>query len=100
MSSLDISMFDTDELKLTLFYALIRQSSKATTQFMTQPLNVMTEHKQVLEYIKKGYIDRYNGFVFKSNISGDTFNTYLYDRDNGFGAAERIVNFIKAELKL
>lgn len=98
MPTVDISMFNTDDLKLTLFYTLI-QRSKATTQFITQKIN-LAEHKQVLEYIKKGYIDRYNGFVFKSNISGDTFDTGMYDRDNGPGAAERIVNFIKAELKL
>jgi len=91
-------MFDTDDLKLTLFYALI-QRSKATTQFITQEFNLF-QHKQVLDMIKKGYIDRYNGHVFKSDISGDTFDTGLYDRDNGTGAAERIVNFIKAELQL
>jgi hypothetical protein len=98
MPTVDISMFNTDDLKLTLFYALI-QRSKATTQFISQAIN-MAENKKVLEYIKNGYIDRYNGFVFKSNINGDTFDTTLYDRDNGLGAAERIVNFIKAELKL
>ena len=98
MQSLDISMFNTDDLKLTLFYALI-QRSKATANFITQNFN-LAEHQQVLNMIKKGHIDYYNGRVFKSNISGDTFNTGLYDRENGSGAAERIVNFIKAELKL
>jgi hypothetical protein len=98
MPTLNISMFNSDDLKLTLFYALI-QRSKATTQFITQEINLF-QTKQVLDMIKKGYIDRYNGQVFKSDISGDTFDTGLYDRDNGTGAAERIVNFIKSELKL
>jgi len=98
MPIVDISMFSNDNLKLILFYTLV-QRSKPTTQFITQEIK-LTEHKKALELINKGYIDRYNGYVFKSDISGDKFDTGLYDRDNGPGAAERIVNFIKSELKL
>ena len=99
MTSLDISMFDTDELKLTLFYTLIRRSTNHS-QFMVGEVN-LDNHKEILTMIKRGHIDYYNGIGFKSNISGDTFNTYLYDRDHGGpGTAERIVNYIKAELKL
>jgi hypothetical protein len=97
MPTLDISMFNTDELKLTLFYGLIRQSK--TSQFATHALN-LSQYKEVLTAIKRGYIDRYNGFVFKSDISGNEFDTFLYNRDNGEGAAERIVKQIITELKL
>lgn len=99
MTSLDISMFNTDELKLTLFYTLIQRSTNRS-QFMIGGIN-LANHKDILAMIKHGHIDYYNGIGFKSNISGNTFNTYLYDRDNGGpGTAERIVNYIKAELKL
>jgi hypothetical protein len=99
MTSVDISMFDTDELKLTLFYTLIQRSTNRS-QFMIGEVN-LAHHKEILDRVKKGFIDYYDGIGFKSNISGDTFNTYLYNRDNGGpGTAERIVNYIKAELNL
>jgi len=99
MSSVDISMFDTDELKLTLFYTLIKRSTNRS-QFFTQEIS-LSGNTEILKQIKKGHIDYYNGISFKSNISGNTFNTYLYDRDNGGpGTAERIVNYIKEELNL
>ncbi len=97
MPTVDISMFNTDELKLVLFYGLLRQSK--SSQFITRALDI-TQYKAVLTAIKRGYIDRYNGLVFKSDISGNEFDTFLYDRDNGAGAAERIVKQIIAELQL
>jgi hypothetical protein len=99
MTSLDISMFNTDNLKLTLFYTLIQRSTNRS-KFIIGEVD-LANHKEILTMIKRGPIDYYNGIGFKSNISGDTFNTYLYDRDNGgTGTAERIVNYIKTELKL
>ena len=41
------------------------------------------------------YFDYLQGRVMKVDLSGDTFNPRLYDRDNGDGAAERAVNSIR-----
>jgi len=49
-----------------------------------------SSNEDALRAIKRGYIDRYNGKVIKANLSGKTFDTSLYNRDNGYGAAERI----------
>ena len=99
MTSVDISMFDTDELKLTLFYTLL-QKSTTRSKFMIGEVN-LAYHKDALDRVKRGFIDYYDDIGIKIDISGDTFNTYLYNRDNGGpGTAERIVNYIKAELKL
>jgi hypothetical protein len=95
---MDISMFNTDDLKLVLFFSLINKSV-SKTQFNTSETG-LDDYKLALTAVKKGYIDRFNGRVFKSNISGDTFNTYLYNRDNGAGAAERIVESIRLQLNL
>lgn len=38
------------------------------------------------------YIDYYNGRVIKADISGDTANPYLYDRDNGTGSFQNAVD--------
>lgn len=94
----DISMFNTDNLKLTLFYCLINNSSHQT-RFISRDADI-SQHDYALRCIKKGYIDRFNGRVFKTDISGSTFETGLYNRDNGNGAAERIVKQIINDLKL
>ena len=42
-----------------------------------------------------GYFDYVNGRVMKVDLSGDELNPSLYDRDNGAGAAARIINGLK-----
>jgi len=95
---IDISMFDTDALKLSLFYALIK-SSVSTAYFMQVDLD-LSNYSDTLRSIKKGYIDYFNGRVFKADISGKLFDAGLYNRDNGQGAAERIVSNLREQLKL
>ena len=98
-TSIDISMFNTDALKLTLFYALINKSTSNNSSYFMYLGNELS-YDATLRMVKKGYIDYFNGCVFKSNISGDIFETGLYHRDNGNGAAERIVKDIRAQLKI
>jgi hypothetical protein len=97
-TTVDISMFNTDNLKLTLFYSLINKST-SNKNIITADAD-LSEYNDTLRSIKKGYIDYYNGRVFKANISGKTFETGLYNRDNGNGAAERIVKDIIEQLNL
>lgn len=47
----------------------------------------------------KGYIDYFCGRCIKSDLSGDTANTSLYNRDAGNGAFEEIVKKMQEELK-
>jgi len=97
-TEIDISMFDTDHLKLTLFTMLIN-NSMSKTNFITTDVD-LSQYDHALKCIKKGYIDRFNGCVFKGDISGTTFNSGLYNRDNGPGAAERIVKYIRDQLQI
>lgn len=39
--------------------------------------------------------DYVNGRVIKVNLSGDEFDPWFYDRDNGDGAAQRIVDALR-----
>lgn len=41
--------------------------------------------------------DYLNGRVMKVDLSGDELNTWLYNRDNGDGAAERIIESLRHE---
>lgn len=97
-TTVDISMFNTDALKLTLFYSLINKST-SNRNIITADAD-LTQHDLALHCIKKGYIDYFNGRVFKSNISGNDFQTGLYNRDNGNGTAERIVKDIREQLNI
>ena len=41
------------------------------------------------------YVDYFQGAMIKTDFKGDTIDSYLYDRDIGSGALQRIVDDIK-----
>ena len=95
---IDISMLDNDYLKLSLFQMLVNNST-SQTNFITTDMD-LTQHELALRCIKNGYIDRFNGRVLKMDLRGPTLDGRLYDRENGNGAAERIVKFIRDLAKI
>ena len=44
------------------------------------------------------YFDYLRGRVLKVDLSGDTFSSRLYDRDNGPGAAEEVIQQLRQAL--
>ncbi len=44
------------------------------------------------------YVDYLKGRVMKVNLSSDTFDPWLYDRDNGDGAAADVVTRLRQSL--
>lgn len=44
----------------------------------------------------KGYIDYLGGRVMKVDLSGDSLDTYLYNRDNGPQAAEKVIQQLRS----
>lgn len=44
---------------------------------------------------EQSYFDYLRGRVMKVDLKGDSFDPWLYDRDNGSGAAERAISFIR-----
>ncbi len=95
---IDISMFNNDFLKLSLFQMLVNNSTNQTN-FITTDMD-LTQYEMALRCINNGYIDRFNGRAIKADLRGPTFDGRLYNRDNGNGAAERIVKFIRELAKL
>jgi hypothetical protein len=101
MSYVDISMFNTDALKLTLFYSLVNKSTTASPILDLHPSEPnYSDYAKALAVIKRGHIDRYEGRVIKGNLSGNTFSTHNYNRDNGFNAAENIIQKIRTTLNI
>ena len=95
---IDISMCNNDFLKLSLFQMLVNNST-SPTNFITTDMD-LTQYEMALRCINNGYIDRFNGRVIKADLRGPTLDGRLYNRDNGIGAAERIVKFIRDLAKL
>ena len=53
--------------------------------------------EQAAAYIERSTeFDYLNGRVMKIDLSADTFDERLYDRDNGHGAAERAIAPLRA----
>jgi hypothetical protein len=50
--------------------------------------------------VGQGYFDYLKGRVMKVSLSGDEFDPWLYDRDNGTGAAARAISHISQTAKV
>lgn len=57
----------------------------------------MTEEEEAEELLRMGtYFDYLKGRVMKVDLSNDDcFEEWLYDRDNGNGAAQRAINQLR-----
>jgi hypothetical protein len=52
------------------------------------------------ERVNRGHIDYYEGVAIKTDLSKDTVNTYLYNRDAGVGKFERVVAAMRNDLQV
>jgi len=59
------------------------------------PAPVFNLEKYKREISEDGYIDYFCGRLIKTNLSGDIVDPYLYDRDNGEGAFQSVVDKLK-----
>jgi hypothetical protein len=65
-------------------------------QATEEPLSEEVAAKELED--REGYIDYLFGRVMKVNLSKDTFNSRLYDRDNGAGAEQNAIDALKLEI--
>lgn len=54
----------------------------------------LEEAENLVNLVPNLYFDYVRGRVIKADISGDELRPYLYDRDNGEGAAQRAIDGI------
>lgn len=52
---------------------------------------LINENKPIYQNVGRLYFDYVKGRVIKVDLTGDSFNPALYDRDNGDGAAKRVI---------
>lgn len=63
--------------------------------FGPQELSLDDARKMIEKCNDDLYFDYVYGRVIKCNLSGDSFKSYLYNRDCGTGAAERIIDALR-----
>lgn len=92
--TISIEGLDKAELLAALY-------NKAKTQglgflaYTPEPMMLEEAQQYIAQCQADLYFDYLKGRVMKVDLNGDTLKTYLYNRDNGDGAAERIVEGVR-----
>ena len=87
--------------KAEVLYALWRHSHPQGLSFLgltPEGFTLQKARELIKERLKKNaglYFDYVEGHVIKCNLSGDSFDEFLYDRDCGPGAAEEAINELR-----
>jgi hypothetical protein len=73
------------------FVALYNASHQQGMGHMHAPMSRMSIDEADFHLAQDTYIDYHRGRVIKTDFSGGETSTALYNRDNGEGAAERVL---------
>ena len=87
MSKIDIRGIDKAQV-LQALYNAARSVGRGILQYDPTPMT-LEEARALLQ--RGTYFDYVHGRAMKVNLSGDELDPWLYDRDNGTGAAERAI---------
>ena len=88
-----INLIDLD--KAEVLAALYNASRPLGMGFISYDSKPMTKEEAAVFLEKTTYFDYLNGRVMKIDLSGDELNPRLYDRDNGEGAAWRVIETLR-----
>ena len=91
---IDISKLDKAAV-LAALYNNSKQQGMGFLQARGRTGMTIDEAKELLTGDDDHYFDYLHGRVMKVDLSGDQLNEYLYDRDNGAGAAQQAINTVK-----
>ena len=84
--------------KAEVLAALYNASQPLGLGFLQADSNKMTtEEARELLSDGSGYFDYLKGRVMKVDLSGEELDPWLYDRDNGQGAAEAAIKGVEAK---
>lgn len=85
---------------LAALYNASRPLGLGFLQFDPAPMSETEANQLLEEHNYKGsiYFDYLKGRVMKVNLSGTEFDPRLYDRDNGEGSAQRVINDLKTNI--
>lgn len=80
-----------DKNKAQILAALYNNSKPLGMGILHYDPTPMTEEEAAELLKQQTYFDYLKGRVMKINLAGDELQTWLYNRDNGDGKAERII---------
>ena len=92
MATVSISGLD----KAHVLLALHEASRAQEMSFLNLHTPTIQECRDWLE--QASYVDYFAGKVIKCDLSGDEFDTWGFDRDNGEGAAEQAIAKLRKSL--
>lgn len=82
--------------KPAVLAALYNASRPLGMEFLSYTPTNMTEQEAAAHLADSPYFDYLNGRVMKISLKDDTsFAEHLYDRDNGSGAAQRVIDQLR-----
>lgn len=90
--TVDISGLD----KLTVLKAMWKNSKPALFFNLTKITPPALNEEEARRSLKNGYVDYLCGRVIKTNFTTNRLDTWGYDRDNGDGALQRVVNSLRS----
>lgn len=91
MKARGINMVNIQGQKAKVLAALYNASKPQGMGYLHFESNDMTEAQAASLLLDQQYFDYLKGRIIKVDLSGDSFDPFLYDRDNGEGAAARAV---------
>lgn len=94
MNEIDISGLDKAEVLLALYNTSRPQGRGYLQDAMAIPFDLEAARAVVAAHTKFDYV---LGRVIKVDLSGDSFDPWLYDRDNGEGVAARAVARLRGQ---
>ncbi len=90
----EISIVDLDKAEvLAALFNGARAQGAGFIHYSNVPMTAL-EARSLIE--KNTRFDYVQGRVLKVNLSGDSFDPWLYDRDNGMGAAKLVIDLLRA----
>ncbi len=94
MAVVDIKGLDKAEVLLALY-----EGSHVQGMGFLQAIPSYTLEQAKVDYeeSRDKYFDYHYGRVMKVDLSGDSFESALYDRDLGAGAAQRVIDNLRAK---
>ena len=87
---IDIHKLDKVDVLISLY-----EHSKPQELGFLHETSVPMSREEATDFLQQtSYFDCLKGRIMKVDLSGDCFDPWLYDRDNGHGAAARAINSI------
>ena len=94
MSDIDIKDLDKAAVLAALFNTS-RPQGRGFQAYQPEPMTIEVANGLLAQAGSRPYFDYVQGRVMKVDLSGDSFDSRLFNRDNGEGAAEMAIKALR-----